>query len=155
MRLLHIALALALALPLAGCSTYAPPSLEFAQPTLAEESPDGFVLAFALDATNSNEVELPLRDLRYTVALDGRVYRGVRSGEASLRRLGTQRIVLPAAFPLPEGMPRPRGPVGYRIEGELRYVTPGEIAQILFDTGVRRPTVSFRHEGTIDLGAAP
>lgn len=154
MRPILIVLALAPAF-LAGCSTYAPPTLEFAQPRLVDESPDGFVLAFELDATNANEVELPLRDVRYTVALDGRTYRGVRSGEASLRRLGTQRLVIPAAFPLSEGQARPAGPVRYRVEGELRYVTPGEIAQILFDTGVRRPTVTFRHEGTIDLGAAP
>jgi hypothetical protein len=39
----------------------------------------------------------------------------------------------------------------FEIEGKLSYTTPGSIAQVLFDTGVRRPSVHFRQEGEVDL----
>ena len=138
---------------LAGCSSYKPPTLAVTGASVAQESPDGLVLRFTLDATNENEVELPLREVAYAVRLDGReVFRGVRSPEATLRRLGTQQIVVPAAVPA-DGE-RPRGVARFEIDGKLSYTTPGSIAQVLFDTGVRRPSVRFRQEGEVDLSAA-
>ncbi len=147
---------------LAGCTSYAPPKLEVVEAALAAETPDGLVISFALDAANDNAVELPLRQVRYRLALDGRrVFEGVRSPEATLRRYGSQRIVFPAVVALgPEGdtgagRTRPTGEVAYRLEGELMYTTPGQIARILFDAGVSRPSVAFAREGRIDLGAPP
>jgi hypothetical protein len=141
---------------LVGCSAYAPPRLVVVGTRVASSSPDGIVLEFTFEATNTNEVELPLREARYKVSLDGKeVFSGVRSPEATLRRLGSQQIVIPAAVALSEGRPHPTGIARYRVAGELGYTTPGEIAQVLFDTGVRRPVVSFSHDGQIELGAAP
>jgi hypothetical protein len=45
--------------------------------------------------------------------------------------------------------------VKYRLSGNVQYVTPGAFAEVLFDTGVRRPKTAFVQEGTIDLSAAP
>jgi hypothetical protein len=138
-----------------GCTRYAAPTLSVAAARVTDQSPQGVVISFDLDATNTNEVELPLREMDYTLRLDGReVFRGVRSPEASLRRLGTQRITVPAAVGLGEGQPRPAGVVPYVLEGELAYITPGQIAQVLFDIRVRRPKVAFRQEGMVDLGQA-
>jgi len=136
-----------------GCSRYAAPTLSVAQTRVAEATGAGLVVNFDIDAQNSNEVELPLREIRYSLMLDGReVFSGVRSPEATLRRLGTQRFTIPAAVALGAGRPRPTGTVPFVLEGQLSYTAPGQIAQVLFDTNIRRPTVSFREAGTVDLG---
>ena len=41
--------------------------------------------------------------------------------------------------------------VEYHLSGELLYVTPGELAEILLDTGVRKPRVRFSRAGRLDL----
>jgi len=41
--------------------------------------------------------------------------------------------------------------VRFEIAGHLAYTTPGQIAEILFDAGLRRPSVAFRDAGEIDL----
>ena len=141
-----------LALPLTGCSSYDAPRLAVSSVVLADRSDEAVVLNVTLDAQNSNEVELPLETIEYTVRVDGRVvFEGTRSAEATLRREGTQQIVLPVAIRL-EPDARLRGEYPYTIRGELTYVTPGEIAQLLFDAGVRRPTVSFTDRGRVDFG---
>lgn len=150
------ALLLALAPALGACSSYSRPALEVAGARLAEESADGLVIEFLVDARNDNDVALPLRSLEYTVDLDGRrVFRGVRSPEATLRRLGERRLTLPAAIPLGPSDPRPVGLRDFRVAGTLTYQTPGELAEVLFDTGVRRPEAGFASSGRIDLGAGP
>jgi hypothetical protein len=45
--------------------------------------------------------------------------------------------------------------VPYRLSGTLQYITPGALAELLFDTGVSQPDVSFVQSGTIDLTAQP
>jgi hypothetical protein len=145
-----IAVAAALA---GGCASYAPPKLSMTSAFVSEESPRGLVLTFTLDALNTNQVELPLREVRYTLRINGEpVFYGLRSPEATLRRLGTQPISFPAVVRIDEGQPRPTGTVRYDIEGTLAYTTPGQLAEVLFDLRVRRPSVRFSESGTVDLG---
>jgi hypothetical protein len=121
---------------------------------VAEEGPGALVLDVTIAAQNRNHVELPLREIDYTVRLDGReVFRGVRSPEATLRRLGEQSFTVPAVVTY--AGERPTGMHAIEIEAEVKYITPGELAQALFDTGVRRPTVRFRDAGRVELGQAP
>lgn len=144
---------LGVAAPLAGCSAYRAPAIEVSGARVSQESSQGMVIDFNLSASNANEVDLPLERVRYTVRLNGeRVFTGTRSAEATVRRLGTQDFVLPAAIDLTR-FDLPAGEVPYEITGSVVYVTPGEIAQILFDAGVRRPRSSFRRRGTLDFGA--
>jgi hypothetical protein len=146
-------------IPLTACSTYNSPKLSIAEAKVTERTDQGLVVQFTLNGENANEVALPLRLAHYSVYLDGkRVFTGDRSPEATLRRFGTQQLQLPAAIPLATAAAAQGGGGGvshFRIEGELGYVTPGEIAQILFDAGVRRPTVGFSAQGTVDLNAVP
>jgi hypothetical protein len=112
-------------------------------------------MSFTLDAYNDNEIPLPLRDVTYSVTLDGReVFRGTRSAEATLRRKGVQQLRLPAVIAIEPGDSPPTGMQEFRLSGTLTYVTPGKIAELLFDTGVRVPSVGFATEGQIDLGSA-
>lgn len=138
---------------LAGCS-YTAPTLKVTDAKVADRTDQGFVVIIALEAENRNQVELPLREVWYSVKLEGgETFNGVRSPEASLRRLGTQKIIIPAAFSLPPGATPPSGAVRCEVSGNLGYITPGEFAQVLFDTGVRRPSVSFHGDATVDLNA--
>ncbi len=41
--------------------------------------------------------------------------------------------------------------VSYSVKGQLQYNAPNRLAQILFDTGVRRPKVSFGSRGELHL----
>lgn len=136
----------------AGCATYKHPELSVAEVKLKEETEAGYVLEFILDTRNDNPEPLPLRDVRYSLDLNGRqVFHGVRSAQATLRRFGTQQIALPAAVAREAGAPTPTGTVDYVLRGDLSYITPGQIAQVLFDARVRRPRVSFREAGRLDL----
>lgn len=138
---------------LGGCSGYAPPSLSVAGVSVAAESEHGVVIDFAIDAQNVNSVELPLKQVRYSLTLDGReVFSGVRSPEASLRRLGTQRFHIPVAVAVGPEEPKFTGKHGYALQGTLLYITPGQLAEVLFDIKWRRPSVGFREEGTLDFG---
>ncbi len=142
------------ALAASGCSLYAPPALEVAGARLGEQSPQGVVMNFTLDADNINADALPLLSVRYTVWLNGRaVFTGYRSPEATVRRFGSQQITLPAVVSLADGQPRPTGRAEYRVEGTMEYVTPGGISRILYDAEIERPTVQFSMHGEIDLGA--
>lgn len=138
---------------LAGCSAYDAPRIGVAGARISQETPDGVVIDFTLDATNPNEVDLPLERVRYTLRLNGRrVFEGTRSAEATVRRLGTQQLTLPAAIDLGR-FATPEGDVEYELTGSVVYVTPGEIAQLLFDAEVRKPRAAFRHRGTLDFGS--
>lgn len=142
-----------LILALGGCAGYRPPELSTAQVVMTDETDAGYVLDFRLDAKNDNEEPLPLRELRYTLSLDGReVFRGVRGAEGTIPRFGARRIGLPAAVALAPGAPPPSGVLRYELRGTLIYVTPGRLGQIFFDTGVSRPTVAFRQRGELEVG---
>lgn len=150
------AILVVLAAILGGCASYRAPEFSVTEARAGARSNDGVEMFFTLDARNDNDAALPLRDVEYRVELDGRtVFSGTRSAEATLRRLGTQKITLPAVVRLDENAPvgaRTGGAtLPYRISGTVTYVTPGQIAEILFDTGVRVPTVGFEGEGQIAL----
>jgi hypothetical protein len=139
---------------LAGCS-YSAPTLKVTEARVTERTQEGVVVVIGLEVENRNNIELPLREVRYSVTLEsGETFSGVRSPEASLRRLGTQKISFPAAFRVAPGAVPPSGTVRCEVSGDLGYITPGEFAQVLFDTGVRRPSATFRGEALVDLNAA-
>jgi hypothetical protein len=140
----------------AACTRYSAPRLEVVGVQLVEETATGMVLRCEVDATNRNNVELPLREVRYTLKLEGQpAATGLRSPEASLPRFGTQRITFPAVLALGPDRPRPSGTLRFELDGQIMYITPGQFAQVLFDINVRRPKVSFDGDGVVELGSAP
>lgn len=147
-------------LTLGGCSSYHAPTLRVTAATIGDQSPQGTVINFTLDAENSNAVELPLREVRYTLELEGRpVFEGFRSPEATIRRFAVQRVTLPAVVTAEDaarvGLNAAGGGIRYRLAGTLTYITPGEIEEILFDNEIRRPTVSFAEEGVVGITTTP
>jgi hypothetical protein len=139
-------LSLLLPLPLAACTSYTAPRLSLESARISEQSTDASVVQFTLSAENPSHVELPLSQISYTLLIDGQeVFRGVRSPEATLRRLGSQSFTIPAVI---RGAAPPAGHP-FTLQGTLEYTTPGSIAQILFDTGVSRPSIPFQSQGQI------
>ncbi len=135
---------------LAACTQS--PSLRVVDVRTVERTEQATVVEFTLEGDNPNEIELPLRTARYSLQIDGaRVFEGERSPEATLRRQGTQRFVLPA--PIPASLASGAGQRPYRLAGTLGYIAPGQLAEVMFDLGVSNPTVDFSQSGTLDLGA--
>lgn len=127
----------------AGCG-YQAPTVEVRSASVVERTDKHTLVNFTIEATNPNAIALPLRRIDYTVTSGGASFWGVRSPEATLQPGGTRTISFPAVLPAAAG-----GGGAYTLNGTVLYTTPGQIAEILFDTGVSRPTVAFRSDGPI------
>src|SRR5690606_40678697 len=57
----------------------------------------------------------------------------------------------PAVVP-PEAIPE-RGSFTAALSGSVEYLTPGALAEVLFDTGVRRPNAPLHVSGVVRPGA--
>ncbi len=137
---------------LVGCSSYRAPTFQVIDARVVDRTNDGAVVQFTIEAKNDNSIPIPLRQARYSMDLDGQtVFAGTRSPETTLHKSGTHQFVIPAAIKassLAAISPSPR----YRLSGSLTYITPGAFAELLFDTGVARPSAPFGGEGSIDIG---
>lgn len=150
-----------IALALGGCETRRPPQLTLGEAVVTEKTDEAIAFDVAVDMINPNPQELELQEFRYTVAVDGRqVFQGRRSAEASLPAEGGKRVRIPGVVRYDQmnwsAPPAPGTPAGsppeeanYRVSGTLTYIVPGALAEILFDTGVRRPRVGFSGEGVV------
>jgi hypothetical protein len=126
---------------------------------MVTETADGLLgLDFSLVMENPNEQPLALHEFNYTLAVDGTVaYRGRWAASATLPAFGTRLLSIPAVVRYDQvgraaasGTSKPR----YDLAGHVLYLVPGEIAEILFDTGVRKPKASFAAQGVLDLTPA-
>ncbi|HZW11035.1 MAG TPA: LEA type 2 family protein [Phycisphaerales bacterium] len=136
---------------LSGCSGAAPPRATVSDARIRDRSPEAAVVEFAVEATNPNDIELPLRDITYSVSIDGRqVFSGRREAMATIPRGGAQRVYLPAVIPMGGAGTEP-GVHRYTLRGRMRYSLPSQLADVLFDAKISRPGVSFSDEGEIDL----
>lgn len=129
---------------LAGCSSVTTPRVWVTGATITERTDAGTVITFDLRAENPNKDALPLREVRYELAIDGiTVFEGTRSAQSTLRAFGEQTFRLPAAA----AGTWPAGPIRYRLAGEVEYVLPGAIQETLSDSGLPQPTAKFEGEG--------
>ena len=134
---------------LVGCSSVQSPEIRIVDARVVDETPEGVTLEFTLEGSNPNNESLPLREVSYALEVDGRrVFSGRRSAEGARLRLGDQRFLLPAVVPSSDATGSLEGS-SYRLAGTAVYLAPGAIAEILFDSGLSRPTVSFAGTGTL------
>lgn len=141
-------------LVLAGCAGYRSPSVTVTEAMVVEETDEAIKLVFALEMANSNSVPLPLRYFEYTAEVDGRAtFTGRRAAEATLPAGGSQTLSIPGVF-LRSDLGETPALLSYAIHGRLYYETPGELAEVLLDTRLRRPKTRFSDEGTLRLDAA-
>ena len=140
---------------MSGCSVYRAPSVSVVG-TAITETGDGLLgIDFSLVLENPNKQPLALHEFYYTLTVDGAVaYRGRWAASATLPASGTRRLTIPAVVRYDQvgrtalsGTSKPR----YDLTGHVLYLAPGDIAEILFDTGVRKPQASFSAQGVLDL----
>lgn len=151
-----LTLLLGAAAALCGCDATRSPSLAVADARLVERRPEATLVHLTLELTNPNIEPLPLVEFQYRADLDGRrVFESRRAAQATLRRLGTQTLVLPIVIPAEriDGGP-PAGSGLLTVSGRLLYIAPGQLGEVLFDTGVRVPKVSFSESVRLDFGPA-
>ncbi len=141
-----------------GCSGYRAPTIVVGDALLVERTNEGIRLDIPLDLTNPNDESLELLRFTYEASIDGRdVYDGKRAAEATLASGASKRVILPVVVRFdragfsPAEAPRDSA---WSIRGNLHYVTPGQIAEILLDTGVRKPQTGFSGDGRVELSGA-
>ncbi len=132
-----------------GCSVRRPPLIFLAEVTVAESTAKATAFQFHLDLVNPNPDPLRLREFRYVLLIEGApIYRGRRAAEATLSGGGTRRLAIPVVVTGNRIGDDPVG-LGYTLTGSLEYLSPGEFAEILFDTGVQRTLVHFQESGRL------
>jgi len=140
---------------LAGCSGFQSPSVSISEPSVADRSDEAVVLSFDMAMQNPNDQPLELREMHYTLRVDdSTVYRGRRDAQATLPADGAWTISVPAVIPYRAAdwsSQSSSAEVRYELQGALLYVMPGEIREILLESGIHRPTVRFRAEGETSL----
>lgn len=140
---------------LSGCSGFRPPTASLREVTIIERGNAGTTLQFTFELENPNAEPMELQDVTYRVSLDGtEVFRGRRATLTTLPAGGMREVAIPAVV-LSETLDlsaiAPAQTVPYAFSGALVYIAPGEIAEILLDTGVRKPTTRIRASGQLNL----
>ncbi len=143
------------ALMLCGCSGYRAPTIQLTSVTMTEESEEATAFTFKLELQNPNPEPIELREFHYRLSMNGReVYVGRRAASTTLHSHALQTIELPAVVRYEKlgwtQRDRPQT-LSYALKGTLLYETPGELAEILLDIGVRRPKVTFAKVGRLNL----
>lgn len=158
-RIAKLTLGIACMVCAGGCSTYKDPSVIVTGARLAEITDEAVAIKFGLDIHNPNVEPLTLVEFKYDLSIDGqRVYEGVRAAESVLAIKGDKHVEIPGVIRFDKAGWQPGGlpaSANYRLNGRLQYVTPGKIVQILFDSGVRKPSAPFAGSGEVNLAATP
>lgn len=154
LRSITMYLALLAALVSVGCDTTRAPAISILDTRVIEQRPEATLVELTLELTNTNPDPVPLVEFNYTADMDGRrVFDSRRAAQATLRRLGTQTLILPVVIPA-GGAGIPTGLHALVVSGTLSYIAPGQLGEVLFDTGVRVPRVSFSETVQVELGSA-
>ena len=147
-------LALVVAFTAVGCDATRAPGINLLSTRVVEQRPEATLVELTLELTNPNPDPVPLVEFNYTATMDGRrVFDSRRAAQATLRRLGTQTLILPVVIPTSNAGAL-AGLHALVVSGTLSYIAPGQLGEVLFDTGVRVPRVSFTQSVQVELGSA-
>lgn len=148
----------ALIAAMSGCSGFREPVVTIVGASLTETSDSAIGIGISLDLANSNSQPVELYEFTYAITINGTgTYRGRWAASATLPANGSRQLVIPAVVRYDQlGWIANSVPAEARfdVSGSLLYIAPGDIAEILFDTGVRKPTVLFRGQGIFKLDNA-
>ncbi len=143
---------------MSGCSGFREPVVTIVDATVTETSDKAIGLGLLLNLANSNSEPVELYEFTYGITINGSgTYRGRWAASATLPSNGSRQLVIPAVVRYDQlGWTESSVPAEARfdVSGSLLYIAPGDIAEILFDTGVRKPTVSFSGQGILKLDKA-
>lgn len=143
-----LATATAGTLCLAGCGL-TPPTADVTEARVDAATPEGSRVVFTVTLQNANDVPLPIRRTNYTVTLGTQSFEFTDLAAATIPANGAQVVVIPAAFAVPEaGL----SGAAYELRGHVTYEPPGEVRDLLTDSGVPLPRVGFVERGTFEGG---
>ena len=139
-------------LPLGGCIFETPPKVSVTGLQVRDvgvsEEPSA-KLGVGLRLENPTEKPIQLEVYQYTVVVDSDGDRNRWSGTwSALRTLPageTVQMSIPAIVPY--NFAKAPEKAEWRVSGTISYKAPGRLAQILFDTGFRRPEHQFNGRG--------
>jgi len=131
---------------LAGCSSIEKPRAEVVAVQAGAVSDEGAVVEFTMLLVNPNDVALPVKKVRYEVALAGRTFRFDATPPVAIPVYGQQMFTLPASFAT-GGAPITGQTVD--VAGRVYYQPPGKVREALSDMKIPLPHVSF--ESTVTL----
>lgn len=148
-RFFRIAVLIFVPFLLWGCSSVKAPRFETVGVRQVEQSDSRTVYNFAIKATNPNKEPIPLRQFTYTIKLDNtHTFTGVRSPETTLHTYADHTFEVPAVFQVaPSEL---SGTIEYTLNGSAKYLKPGKLAEVMFDTGFSVPKAQFTHRGMIN-----
>jgi len=133
-----------------GCSRVKAPRFESMGVKQLEQTESRAVYAFVVKATNPNKDPIPLKEVTYTVTLDNtHTFQGVRSPETTLHTYGEHIFELPAVFDLsPNDL---AGTLNYKLNGSVKYLKPGKLNEVLFDSKFSVPKADFHLRGQVNV----
>lgn len=133
--------------PVADSGDIDTPTAALVSASQTARSDEGSRLVAAVDVTNPNLVALPVIEVYYTMKVDGvGVFSFTQTGDSTLYKGGTQRLLLPAAFKTTKDL----SGATYSVDGWLSYQPPGEVRKLLTDTGWPLPRVWFSGSGRVE-----
>lgn len=143
---------LVLALLLPGCVGGAPPTFTLERVVRTDTAPRAAAIDFVFEGVNPTKNAYPLREVVYTVRIDGQIaFQGLRSAQVTLPPNDARQFRIPAPIPY-DIVGRLAGrTVEYEVSGTVAYLPPGPIAEILYDLGVQRRRVPFRDGGLLEI----
>lgn len=140
---------------LPGCVGGKAPSFTLERVVRTDRAETATKVDFILRGVNPTRNAYPLREVVYSVRIDGRsVFQGVRSAEATLPPNDALEFRIPAPIPFDIVGPLAGRTVEYEVAGTIAYLPPGPIAAILYDLGIQRRVVPFRDGGLLEFPAA-
>ena len=134
---------------LAGCQFDTPPAITVTGArwfAVSDSEPGHVQMLVDLELENVEQEPIQLEEFEYTF----------RATTASGQRESWSGIWLPLRtvpaeskimLSIPAVIPQPDSLMEWEVRGDLNYKAPGRWAQILFDTGLRTPSTSFRGNG--------
>jgi hypothetical protein len=154
MARVSIALLLPLLVAVLGGCAYKAPTVLVGEAAAGERTDEALRIEIAVNATNPNREPVELREIEYSVSIDGStVFRGRRAAQTTLGAGRTRQLLVPAVVRFDQvawGDAVPSDAT-WSIRGRMLYLTPSELAEILLDTGIRKPRVRFAGRGRVAL----
>lgn len=122
--------------------------------SVTETTEEAVVVSFLLKLENPNGQPLPLRDFTYSLSVDGKqVFQGRRSAESTLQQKADYTLLVPAVVPFRRLAGTTSGIHSCVIRGQLSYVAPGQLAEVLTDLRWPDPTTNFSGAAQIEFSS--
>ena len=139
---------LGFALVMVGCTGVQQPRVDVRSPQLLQTTQDGGRMSVTLELTNPNAEPLSLPRAFYALSVEGLgTYRFEGKPNAALPPRGSQQVSFAGAIAAAPAEWQGRR---YRVNGRIEFEPPGQIREMLTESGVPLPSITFEQEGELE-----